>query len=429
MSIPPLSDPLLLRNATPAQLELAAADNHRQLFLLEASAGNGEVQTAGGLSWTYTSPYHDAMVPFPSLTNENVGPMLDRMMAWFREHPPKGAGCWSLQPTQPASLGVRLLARGFQPGWKPCWMALDLAAMQHHPTPPGLQIHADNDTPTDTVPGLPYAGDDGAVSPALMQQFPDRAQRFLARLDGQIVGQTCVLFTKGEYGVAGIYNVGVVPAARRQGIARAVLLAACQHAAERGYQYATLNATGRRMYEQAGFRWIGNGHTWWLTNRNYLTHPPSSTLVALAEAIGLGDMAALSGMAGTFSPNELNAPLANGMTLMQLAVHCHRPLSAEWLLQHGAAYTALDAWDLHWKDRAAALLAADPEEVDRRYGQQQSTLLHIAAERNDAGLASLALSARPSMEIVDSANKATALDWAVYFNRTEIIRLIRSAGY
>ena len=91
----------MLQNATPAQLELAAADNHRQLFILEAMSLKGEVQSAGGLTWIYAGPYNNATVPFPALSKDDAGTLLDGMMAWFRNHPPKGAGCWSLDPPQP----------------------------------------------------------------------------------------------------------------------------------------------------------------------------------------------------------------------------------------------------------------------------------------------------------------------------------------
>jgi GNAT superfamily N-acetyltransferase len=424
MSTSPLPDPAVLANATPAQLEQAAADNHRQLFSLEAMAVRGAIQTAGGLTWTYAGPDNTAMVPFPSLEKDEAGPALDAMMDWFRAHPPRNAGCWSLNPTRPDELGVKLLARGFQPGWSPCWMALDLSDTRQHPSPAALQIRPDNTTPTHTVTGLPYAGNDGAVSPALMQAFPSRAQRFLGWMSGRIVAQVCVLYSDGPYGVAGIYNMGVVPEMRQQGIGKALLLAACRDAKERGYHYATLNGTGRRMYEQAGFRWIGNGHTWWLNNRRYLTHPPSPERVALAEAIGLGDMAELDRIGAQFDKSELNAPMNNGMSLIEHAIHCRQFAAAAWLAGRGVTYTALEAWDLGWRDRAADLLAAQPAEVDRLYGYLQYTLLHVAAERGDTALAKLALSARPNLEIKDKIYHSTPAGWAQFFNREKILQMI-----
>lgn len=427
MSIPPLSDPTLLQNATPAQLELAAADNHRQLFILDAMAVKGAVRSAGGLTWIYAGPQSNATVPFPALSKDDAGTLLDAMMDWFRNHPPKGAGCWSLDPPQPADLGVRLLARGFQPGWNPCWMALRLDKLQQYPAPATLELRPDNHTDTSVIFGLPYAGNNGAVPPSLMAAFPERAQRFLAYLDGRIVGQSCVFYTTGPYGTAGIYNVGVVPEARRQGIGKAVLRAACQHAAGKGYHYAVLNATGRRMYEQSGFQWISNGHTWWLNNHNYITQSPAHVL--LAEATGLGDMAALDHIGKQFSTADLNTPLANRMTFMELAVHCHQPLAAQWLSQHGATCTALDAWTLGWKDRAAALISTQPAEVNRRYSYLQHTILHIAAERNDIALAKLALSANPNLNIRDKIYHGTPLEWAHHFRRTEIIQLINEYSF
>lgn len=424
MNIPPLSDPSVLQNATPAQLELAAADNHRQLFILEALSLKGEVQSAGGLTWVHAGPYNNATVPFPALSKDDAAAALDRMMAWFRKHPPKGAGCWSLNPPQPADLGVRLLARGFQPGWNPCWMALPLDKLQQYPAPERLEIRPDNHTDTALVKGLPYAGNDGAVPPSLMEAFPERAQRFLAFMDGRLVGQSCVFLTKGAFGTAGIYNVGVVPEARQQGIGKAVLRAACQYAADKGWHYAVLNATGLRMYEQSGFEWISNGHTWWLNNQNYLTDPPSPALVQLAEATGLGNIAALDHIGKQYSAHDLNIPLANGMTLMEMAVYCHQPRSAQWLSEHGATCTVLDAWNLGWQEHAKALLVAQPDEVNRRYSYLQNTILHIAAERNDVALALLALSAKPNLDIKDKIYHATAIGWAQFFGRTEIIKLI-----
>ncbi|MBS1566783.1 MAG: hypothetical protein JST39_20530, partial [Bacteroidetes bacterium] len=100
----------------PGELELAAAYNYRDMVCLQASAGGGEVVEDSGLVWTYAGADQGAAVPFGQPTAAGSGPALDRMMAYYRAHPPKDIGYWSLDPAQPAHIGVQLLARGFQPG-------------------------------------------------------------------------------------------------------------------------------------------------------------------------------------------------------------------------------------------------------------------------------------------------------------------------
>lgn len=422
-----LNNILILQDATPRQLEQAAAHNHIELFSRNALSTGGEVQTRDGLSWTYSSANQNSMIPFPSLTTEHAAEQLNDMMNWFRAHPSKGAGCWTLDPPQPADLGILLLARGFQPGWRPCWMAIDLETIKtDFPVPGNLQVHADNNISTELVKNLPYAGDNGAVLPALMKKHPEWAQQFIATQNESIVGLSAVHFTNGPYGVAGIYNVGVVPRARNKGIGKAVTIAACLYAKEKGYRYAVLNATydGRRIYEQIGFKWLSDGCTWWLMGNRYITHPPSQEQVAIAEATGKGDIDSLNRLHQQFAAYDLNDPLTNRMTLMQLAVHCKQPASAEWLVQHGATYSVLDAWDIGWKDKATALLKANPELVNHQYGDWNTTLLHTAAERDDIALAQLALQAKPDLTLKDSIYDGTALGWAQHLQRKEIVKLI-----
>src|SRR6201995_3533345 len=125
---------LLQDDVSPRQLEQAAAFNHTTLFKQEAEALGGYVVTREALSWTSGTPQSPSMVPFPDLDPGQADPQLDALMDFYLQHPPKGAGCWSLDPASPVDLGVRLLARGFQPGWKPRWMGLDLQQVQtHHP--------------------------------------------------------------------------------------------------------------------------------------------------------------------------------------------------------------------------------------------------------------------------------------------------------
>src|SRR6201991_3111996 len=369
--------PEVLQDADSRQLEQAAAFNHQQLFRKEALTLGGSLLNAEGLSWTSGNSQSPSMVAFPELTDENAGRNLDELMSFYLKHPPKGAGCWSLDPSSPADLGVRLLARGFQPGWRPRWMALDLTTVRaEHPYPKGLIIKADNVTSLIDVKNLPYAH---VIIPAEnTTDMPGQWVRFVATLHGKVVGHSVVFLTSGDRGAAGIYHVGVVPRARHKGVGKAVTLAACLYARDKGYRYAVLNSTGagQRTYEQLGFTVTGDGWTWWLVTEKLLASPPSPQDVQLAEAIGRGDQAALAGfprytpsgdtrtrLASNFQ-DYLNQPLSNGLTLMQLAVHCGQPLSAEWLAANGAAYTVLDAWDIGWKDRARQLLQKDPKSVD-----------------------------------------------------------------
>ncbi|HEU4553728.1 MAG TPA: GNAT family N-acetyltransferase [Chitinophaga sp.] len=417
--------PAVLQNAVPAQLEQAVADNHAEMFMQNTIACGGAIQRRSGLTWTYSGPEHGAAVLFPAMDAAAAGPQLDEMMDYYRMHPPKGAGCWSLMPAQPHNLGVLLLARGFQPGWQPQWMALDLNAMHTgHARPAGLQVTADNETPIHDIKDLPYANSN-SLSAELKQQYPDRAQRFIATYNDRVVAHSEVFFTTGPLGVAGIYSVGVLPRVRNKGVGKAVVLAACQYAQQRGYRYAVLNATGRRMYEQVGFRFIGYGNTWWLQSQAYRTHPLTREQVALAEAVGNGNIAMLEALSSRFSTAGMNAPMANGLTLIQLAVHCRQVTAAEWLMGHGAAYTVLDAWDLGKQELAAAMLKAQPALANQQYGEWQATLLHLAAERNDVSLAQLALSACPDLEIRDKTYNGTALGWALHLGSTEIAEMIQ----
>jgi GNAT superfamily N-acetyltransferase len=417
-----------LENATSEQLEQAAALNHQEWFCLNALAAGGEVQQAEGVTWTYAGPLYEGMVAFPRLVEGRAGAQLDEIVDYYRRIQPKGVGCWSLEPPQPHDLNARLLARGFQPGWHPCWMALDLQQMHgDHPRAAGLKIEEDNERDISGVPELPFATpDDGAANQRVAQQAPGRVQRFVATLDGAIVGHSAVLLTTGPYGAAGIYDVGVTPAARGEGVGKAVTLAACLYARTHGRRYAVLNATGRRMYEQLGFTWIGDGWTWWLKIPRLVAYPPTPEQVALVEALCTGDLERLAQPGRDFDVDDLQRPVTNGMTLLELAVHCRQPAAATWLIAQGVTLDALAAWDLGWKPQAAQLLADHPEEANKPHGEWGATLLHLAAQRDDVELAQLALSAGPDLHQKDASFQSTSLGWARHFQRAEIIRLIEA---
>lgn len=416
----------VLRTATNDQLEQAVAANHRQLFVRNATALGGEVFHHDGLTYTWT-PNHGAEVPFPSLTGSDTGAQLDQLILEYRRLGAGHIGFWSLYPAQPPDLATYLLARGFQPGWWPYWMVLEPTTLKEaFGKPATLEITADNTTPIDTIAGMPY-GDGGAFTTALLQGYPQQAQRFLARVDGQIVGQTCLFFTTGPQGIAGMYNVGVLPAGQKQGIGKALVIAASRFAFERGYQYVMLNANhiGRRIYEQVGFRFVGMGRTWWIVNKKYIEQPVSPAMTALAEATGRGDIPAMEKTFGAVTRDELESPLPNGMTLMQIAAHFKQSAAAQWLIGRQVDCSPLDAWELGWRQQVADMLQ-QPGAIDRTYLEYKGNLLHVALDRNDTALAKLALDAGVDLDKRDEKYQATGLEWAQHLGRFAIQALIKA---
>jgi GNAT superfamily N-acetyltransferase len=416
----------MLQNATDRQLEQAAAFNHTELFCLKARVVDGEIHHSEGMVWTDAGDKDGSMIAFPLLPEDRADTVLDEIMKYYLGHPPKGVGCWSLDPPQPSDLGVRLIARGFQPGWHPNWMSLDLDGLQsHYPFPAGLQVLPDNSSDLDKIKGLPYR-DENLKMFASRQDGSSYIHRFVAFLNGRIVAHCGVLLSKGNLGAAGIYHVGVIPAMRNRGIGKAVVGAACLYAKNKEYRYAVLNGTGLRMYEQLGFRKLGTGHTWWLITSRLLANPPSGDDIVLAEAIGRGDLNALATVDNNIKNFNLQLPITNGMTLMQLAVHFRQTSSAEWLIAHHIPINVMEAWDLGWKNRAFEILSKDPGQVNHPNGEWQLTMLHMAAERNDEALAKFALSAHPDITIKDSLYKSTALDWSRHLQREKITLLLES---
>jgi len=340
----------------------AAASNHRSWFRRKAAAGGGRVERAGAID-LIVGP-GEATIAFPRSRR------IEAAVARIRELGVREASCWSLGRDD--GLGTRLVARGFGWGWQPHWMALDLA---HVPDPDPR--HAVTVGHVDVPGGVPYGGDPDAAP----------AVHVSVSVGGVIAGHAVVNPWRG---VAGIYSMGVAPGHRRAGIGRALTIAACRIAADRGCTHATLNATGEGglLYRSVGFESLGWGQTWW-----YFPVPePSPRQVALAEAIGFGDAAALAALDPTAA--ELTAPLPGGTSPLRLAVITDRVESARWML--GRA----------------------PELVRRRFEPFGGTLLHLAVEWDRPDLARLALEHGADPSARDRTYRGTPLDWVEHTGAT-----------
>lgn len=394
------------------------ARNHQLWFAANARAAGGEVRASNGTAWVAGGG--EATLGFP---DEDAA--LDEILAACRAIPSmRQVACWAADPLPACRrLGARLLARGFEWGWQPHWMGIELAGLvfeRYGPAELEVGLVPTNEAAW-TAADLPnYDAGTLARYRAQAAAEPRTVWRFAARLDGQVVGHSAVHV--GPADVAGIYDVGVVPTMRGRGIGKAVTTAALRQAVALGCRVAVLNSTGmgEPVYRRLCFRSLGFGQTWWMHRPQLHAPPVAAAEVALVEAIGDGG----SDLLLSARRVALDTTLRCGLTPLGVAVQLRMPTSAEALVAAGATLDVISAWDLGWRDRAAALLAAHPDLANRRGGGFGATPLREAVMRGDMDLARLVLSASPDLSIADTSFHSTALGWARHFGRAELIALI-----
>ncbi len=272
----------------------AVEENLHALFRAMATALPG-----AEIRETATHSFHHAFPTNPMfkgvwatrLAPGQVDDVLDEALAWFREREAPYPFWWTGPGTAPADLGARLQARGL----------LDMAEQQEA-LARGIQqtargapdmaadLHRVDETVLATVPpgfvveeiadeaGLldfkavfvesyeipEWAGQAWVEATRAMGIGRTPWRLFVGRLDGRPVA-TNMLFNGA--GVASVYAVATVPAARGQGIGAAITLAPLLLAREEGYRHAVLFSTemGVGVYERIGFRDTGariNRYLW-----------------------------------------------------------------------------------------------------------------------------------------------------------------------
>lgn len=377
----------------------AGAANHLSFFVASTERAKSQVRHRFGGAIT-EGPDQGLTVAFPDVPEADMSGLADEVIAFARQRtqPVSEVGWWLLDETDAASLGARLLARGFDWGWKPNWMCLDLA----NPTP----NHA---TPDDVT-------------------LERQDHRWHAVVDDRRIGEIIWHVVDFEdQQVGGIYGTEVDPEFRRRGIGTALTVAACQTLAESGCRYVLLNATGMGVgvYRRAGFDLIGEvGQTWWLGQQSLHNSPASAATIAFAEAIGLGDRAAaeraLRDVAG-----DLDRPLAGGRTALEIAATCRQPGTARWLIDNGATLDVISAWDLGWKDEAITALQRDPGLANRPTEGGKLYPLHRAGQRGDLELTRILLVSRPDLTVTDGYIGKDPIEWAQLHGQHKIASLIK----
>jgi GNAT superfamily N-acetyltransferase len=258
--------PEILRKASRETLIEMIQENEIAFWLSRARLAGWEVHEEPGLTWYRSglrSPMFNGVIRTTLGSDEEANARIEGTLARFRADRLPMVW-WSGPSRRPTDLGARLLARGLTtPGDDP-GMAVDLRALHEDVAMSArLTIERVSDDATLRTWMLTLRATDGLPAstrePDLALQRPasfavdDEYRLYLARLDGAPVGTAAAQIGAG---VVGLYCVGVIPGARRQGIGAAVTLAALHEARGQGYHFGVLGASevGESVYRRLGFK-------------------------------------------------------------------------------------------------------------------------------------------------------------------------------
>ena len=255
---------------TQEELEAAIDGNRLAYSAILGESPRGELHADADAFWYITGVPHPILngVSQAQLAGGGIEERIDQLLEPFQAR--KLPMHWVVSPlSEPADLGVRLQARGLSYANDQPVMAMDLADLakgDDQPLPAGLEHAA---TQIQRVAdaemleawlrpfGLGYRLPD-PVARTLADIFAwhlDRSEpysHYLGLLDGQPVACSSLLLAAG---VAGVYNVAVLPEARRRGFGTAMTLVPLRQAWAEGYRAAILftSPMGYDLYRRLGF--------------------------------------------------------------------------------------------------------------------------------------------------------------------------------
>ena len=254
----------ILQDLSAPALVAAIRTNLFEWWRTIGSSAKAEFYESPELTWLLTG------MPTPSLNTVllaqvkpgDVDVLIEKTLAHFRSRDVSRFSWWIDPGTQQADLGKHLMDHGLTYREGGPGMAVDLLALHEDlPTTAGLTIAPVKDT--EALKKWAYASAAGFELPETNVQtrfdlltglgFDLPLRNYLGILDGEHVA-TSQLFLGA--GVAGIYVVATVPAARRQGIGAAMTLAPLRDARALGYRIGILHSSplGEGVYRRLGFQ-------------------------------------------------------------------------------------------------------------------------------------------------------------------------------
>lgn len=415
--------PKALERGSDARLARAVVENMRVFRSRLARAGGGKVYSERGIDWMDT-PKGETGVAITHLAQGEAGKLLARAFGFFaRQRKETRVVVSAGDMSGPEDLMGRLIAWGVHPTFLP-GMAADLEAL--HPDvqlPEGVALSVSEDGRIYRRYPHPLHGDDRSIVKARFALLKTkRVWHFLAQQGGEPLGQATLHLAGG---VAGIYDVGVVPKARRQGIGTAVTLAACLFARKLGYRYAVLWASmeGEPVYQKLGF-WQVCRVCYSDVSSKVLREAPPLRDLAIACAASAGERGRFCKLMrryrGVFSWRS-----PTGMSPLGVAVASGRADFAGWMVDRGAELDAFSAYKLGWLD---ALGEMTPEVLNAPVGVHGSTVLHQAAYEGNIDVIRLLLKRGADATVRDAMFESTPQGWAKHFGQAKAVRVLAQAG-
>jgi GNAT superfamily N-acetyltransferase len=253
----------ILHNLSPQALAEATETNQIAFFRLFKRLPSTEMYDDPEMLWFITGIAHPLMngiagARLATLTTEGLDAKIAGTVARLKSR--NVPFIWWTGPfSQPKDLGTHLEAHGLKHADDEPGMAIDLRTINESVSwPSNLQIERVRDTRllrqwSDGLTWLPAPGRKALAELTVEVGFGDNAplRHYVSFIKGQIVARSTLLLGAG---VAGMYMVGTIPEARRQGIGSAMTLVPLLEAREMGYRVGILQSSemGYNVYRRLG---------------------------------------------------------------------------------------------------------------------------------------------------------------------------------
>jgi ribosomal protein S18 acetylase RimI-like enzyme len=252
----------ILHDLTAQALAEASEANQVAFFHLFKHISSAEIYDGPEMVWFITGVAHPIMngIAGARLAPDELDARIASTVSRFKSSDVPFIW-WTGPYSQPNDLGTHLEANGLKRFSDMPGMAVDLNAINQSVSwTPDLKIERVRDIGllkewSDGLAWMPAPGREAMAELTVALGFGDDAplRHYVGFLNGQIVSRSTLLLGAG---VAGIYIVGTIPEARRQGIGSAMTLVPLLEAREMGYRAGVLQSSemGYYVYHGLGFR-------------------------------------------------------------------------------------------------------------------------------------------------------------------------------